>query len=196
MHRIRRFQVPRTSHRSAGFVNAILELSIPEVRFLRRYSVENRLSHKTFGVHNLVNLANDRFRLFLWDDDYAVDIGKDKVTGPDLDALDLNRLAKGFERPGAGDVPWCLEPCKYGEIQLSDKRIITAPAVDDVTPYAAEMQGFGGEFAHQSEVVILRLANNDMSFRRNAQEFSPSQYTLVHAAVRIRPSLHCEHAPC
>ena len=105
MHRIRRFQVPRTSHRSAGFVNAILELSIPEVRFLRRYSVENRLSHKTFGVHNLVNLANDRFRLFLWDDDYAVDIGKDKVTRADLDALDLNRLAKGFERPGAGDVP-------------------------------------------------------------------------------------------
>jgi hypothetical protein len=58
------------------------------------------------------------------------------------------------------------------------------------------MQGFGGEFAHQSEVVILRLANKDMSFRRNAQEFSPPQYTLVHAAVRIRSPLHGEHAAC
>ena len=82
-----------------------LELSIPKIRLLRRYPVENCLSHKIFRVHHPVNFVNDRFRLFRRDDDYAVDIGKDKVTGPDLDALDLNRLAKGFERPGAGDVP-------------------------------------------------------------------------------------------
>ena len=176
--------------------SAPLELSIPKIRVLRRYPVENCLSHKIFGLHHLVDVGNDRFRSFLWDDDYSVDIGKNKITGPDLDALDLNRLSKGLERPSAGDVPRCLEPGKYGEIQLSDKRIITAPAVDDVTLYSPEMQGLGGEFAHKSEVVILRLANYDMSFRRNAQEFSPSQYTLVHAAVRIRSPLHCEHAPC
>jgi len=148
--------------------SAPLELSIPKIRVLRRYPVENCLSHKIFGVHYPVNFVNDRFRLFRRDDDYAVDIGKDKVTRADLNALDLNRLSKRFERPSAGDVPRCLEPGKYGEIQLSDKSIITAPAVDDVTPYSPEMQGFRGEFAHKSKVVILRLANNDMSFRRNA----------------------------
>src|ERR1700751_4113694 len=156
-----------------------LELSIPEIRFLRRYSVENCLSHEIFGVHHLVYLGNDRFGLFPLDDDDAVDGGKNKITGPDRDALDLNRLSKRFERPSAGDVPRCLEPGKYGEIQLSDKCIITAPAVDDVTPYSPEMQGFGGEFAHKSEVVIPRLANNDVSFRRSAQEFCPSAVEFI-----------------
>src|ERR1700745_2389323 len=172
-----------------------IELSLPEIRFLRRHPVENCLSHKIFGVHHLVDLGNDCFRLFLRDDDDAVDIGQDKITGPDLNPPDLKWLSKRFERPSAGDVPRCLEPGKYGKIQLSDKCIITASAVDDITSYSPEVQGFGGEFAHQCEVVIVRLANNDVSFRCNAQEFCPSQYTLVHAAVWIRSPLHCEHTP-
>ena len=139
-----------------------------EIGFLRRYSAENCLSHEVFGVHHLLNLSNDRFHLLPWDDDYAVDIGKDKVTRSDLDALDFNRFSKRFERPSAGDIPWCLEPGKYREPQLSDKRIIPAAAVDNITAYASEMQGLRGEFAHESEAVILWLANNNMPFRRGA----------------------------
>ena len=62
-------QVHCTSHRTVGICQRWLELSIPEIRFLRRYSVENCLSHKIFGLHHLVDVGNDRFRSFLWDDD-------------------------------------------------------------------------------------------------------------------------------
>ena len=104
-----------------------LELSIPEIRFLRRYSVENCLSHEIFGVHHLVDLGNDCFRLFLRDDDDAVDIGQDKITGPDLNALDLNWLSKRFERPSAGDVPRCLEPANTGKFSFRIKALSRHP---------------------------------------------------------------------
>src|SRR5260370_40598878 len=93
-------------------------------------------------------------------------------------------------------VAWCLDPGKYRDPQLADKRIIPAPAVDDITLHAPEMQGFCREFAHESEAVILWLANNDLPFRRGGLEFSPSNATFMHTA-RCSPSpLHREHTPC
>jgi len=173
----------------------ILELSVLDVSVLRRDAAENCLSHKVFSFHHLVNLANDRVGLFLWDDNYAVDIGEDKVTRPDRDALDLNRFSKRLDSPGSSDVTWRLEPRKHREFQLSDKSIIAAPAVDDVTSDSAQMQSLRGELAHEREVVIMRLTNNDMTLRGIAQEFSPAHHTLVNGAVRVGPSLHCEYTP-
>jgi hypothetical protein len=174
----------------------LLELAIFQIGIFGRHPAENCLSHEIFAVHHLLNFANDSFRLFLWDDDYAVDIGKDNVTRPDLDALDLNRLSSRFEPPSASDVPWCSEPGKYRETELSDKRIIPASAVDNITPHAPEMKAFRGELAHKSEAVILWLANNDMPFGRSGQEFSPSNHALMHTARWIGSPLHCEHTPC
>ena len=62
-----------------------LELAISEISILRRDSAENRVSDRVFRVHDLLDLGNDRFRLLLRDDDYAVDIGEDKIASSDLE---------------------------------------------------------------------------------------------------------------
>lgn len=136
-----------------------------------------------------------RFRPFLGNHDYAVDVGQDKITRPDLDAFNLDHFPKRFVRPSAGDVAWRLEPGKYRETQPSDKRIVSAPAIDNITPHAAEMEGLCRKLAHESETVIMWLANNYVPCRRRVQEFCPSNHTFMDIARWIGSPLHREYTP-
>ncbi len=129
--------------------------------------------------------ACDRFGDALTrNDDDAVTIAEQVIAGGDRHVADRHRFAVAIRNPSLDDIGRREERAEHGKALREHEIGIARAAIHDVAEHAACGERLRGKFAHQRDLVVVRLADDDVTGRGLRQQRAPAEQALV---ARLRP---------